>query len=75
MRDRKECFNHFFNNAKCTYSITVNIDITNLYNYIKTKKKRFYPTFTWVVSKVVNNYQEFKMAFDEEGRLKLFCIK
>lgn len=70
--DRKECFNHFFNNAKCTYSITVNIDITNLYSYIKTNKLRFYPTFTWVVSKVINNYQEFKMAFDEEGRLGFF---
>ena len=39
--DRKERFNHFFNNAKCTYSITVNIDITNLYNYTKTNKLRF----------------------------------
>ena len=53
-------------------SITVNIDITNLYNYIKTNKLRFYPTFTWVVSKAINNYQEFKMAFDEEGRLGFF---
>ncbi|WP_026885603.1 CatA-like O-acetyltransferase [Clostridium beijerinckii] len=69
---RKECFNHFFNNAKCTYSITVDIEITNLYNYIKTNELRFYPTFTWVVSKVINSYQEFKMAFDEEGRLGFF---
>ncbi|MBW6411051.1 CatA-like O-acetyltransferase [Clostridium weizhouense] len=70
--DRKDCFNHFFNNAKCTYSITVNIDITNLYNYIKDNKLRLYPTFTWVVSKAINNYQEFKMAFDEEGCLGFF---
>lgn len=69
---RKDCFNHFFNNAKCTYSITVNIDITNLCNYIKTNELRFYPTFTWVVSKVINSYQEFKMAFDEEGKLGFF---
>ncbi|NRT72978.1 CatA-like O-acetyltransferase [Clostridium beijerinckii] len=69
---RKECFNHFFNNAKCTCSITVNIDITNLYNYIKTNELRFYPTFTWVVSKVINSYGEFKMAFDEEGKLGFF---
>lgn len=70
--DRKDCFNHFFNNAKCTYSITVNIDITNLYNYIKDNKLRLYPTFTWVVSQAINNHQEFKMAFDEEGRLGFF---
>ncbi|AOR25176.1 CatA-like O-acetyltransferase [Clostridium taeniosporum] len=70
--DRKDCFNHFFNNAKCTYSVTINIDITNLYNYIRTNKLRFYPTFTWVVSKAINNYQEFKMTFDKEGRLGFF---
>ncbi|UZQ49986.1 CatA-like O-acetyltransferase [Clostridium kluyveri] len=70
--ERTECFNHFFNNAKCTYSITVNIDITNLYNYIKTNKLRFYPAFTWVVSKVINKYQEFKIAFDKEHRLGFF---
>ena len=70
--DRKDCFNHFFNKAKCTYSITVNIDITNLHNYIRTNKLRFYPTFTWVVSKAINNYQEFKMAFDKEDRLGFF---
>jgi chloramphenicol O-acetyltransferase type A len=69
---RTDCFNHFLNNAKCTYSITVNIDITNLYNYIRTSKLRFYPTFTWVVSKAINKYQEFKMAFDNEGRVGFF---
>ncbi|SHJ13662.1 chloramphenicol O-acetyltransferase type A [Clostridium cavendishii DSM 21758] len=70
--ERKDCFNHFFNNAKCTYSITANVDITNLYNYIKTNKLRFYPTFTWIVSRAINNHQEFKMAFDEDGRLGFF---
>ncbi|MGL5820984.1 MAG: CatA-like O-acetyltransferase [Sarcina sp.] len=69
---RKECFRHFFENIKCTYSITVEIDITNLYKYIKNNRLRFYPTFTWIVSKTINNYQEFKMAFDEEGRLGFF---
>lgn len=70
--DRKDCFNHFFNNAKCTYSITVNIDITNLYNYTKINKLRLYPTFTWVVSKAINNYEQFRMAFDNEDRLGFF---
>ena len=27
--DRKECFEHYYNNAKCTYSLTVDMDITN----------------------------------------------
>ncbi len=70
--NRKDCFNHFFNNAKCTYSITVNIDITNLYSYLKVNKLRLYPTFTWIVSKAINKHEEFKMAFDNEGRLGFF---
>lgn len=69
---RSDCFNHFYHNAKCTYSITVNIDITNLYNYMKSNNLRFYPTFTWIVSKTINNYEEFKMAFDNEGRLGFY---
>ncbi|RII33674.1 chloramphenicol acetyltransferase CAT [Clostridium chromiireducens] len=70
--ERKDRFNHFFNNAKCTYSITVNLDITNLYNYIRANKLRLYPTFTWIVSKAINNHKEFKMALDEDGRLGFF---
>lgn len=44
--DRKECFEHYYNNAKCTYSLTVDMDITNLYKYIKKHNLRLYPTFT-----------------------------
>lgn len=69
---RKETFEHFFNNAKCTYSLTVNVDITDLYNLVKASGVRLYPTFTWIVSKSINNHQEFKMAFDQEGRLGFF---
>lgn len=70
--NRKECFEHFYNNAKCTYSITVNIDITNLHIYIKENGLRLYPVFTWIVSKAINNHQEFKMSFDQEGRIGYF---
>lgn len=67
--DRKDCFRHFISQASSTYSITVNIDITNLYHYVEIHDYRFYPVFTWVVSKAVNNHKEFKMGFNEEGKL------
>lgn len=70
--ERKECFEHFFNNAKCTYSITINVEITKFYNYVKNNKYRIYPAFTWMVSRAINNHKEFKMAFDEQGRLGFF---
>lgn len=72
--NRKNTFEHFYNNAKCTYSLTVNIDITDMYNFIKENGFRFYPTFTWIVSKALNNHQEFKMGFDQEGRLGFFDV-
>lgn len=70
--ERKECFEHYFNNAKCTYSLTVNIEVTNLINYIKENKLRLYPVFTWIVSKALNNHNEFKMSLNEEGKIGYF---
>ncbi|NFG24328.1 hypothetical protein JW813_12780 [Clostridium botulinum] len=35
---RRECFNHFFNNVKCTYSITVNNESSSPFSF---------PMVTW----------------------------
>lgn len=70
--DRKECFEHFINVASCSYSITVNVDITKLYQYIKEKQLRFYPTFTWIICKCVNSIKEFRMGYDQEGNVGYF---
>lgn len=70
--DRKETFNHFMSVANCSYSITVNIDITTLHEYIKKEKLRFYPTFTWIVTRAVNSQKEFRMGYNEEGLLGYF---
>ncbi|MEM1485141.1 CatA-like O-acetyltransferase [Oscillospiraceae bacterium PP1C4] len=67
--ERKDCFNHFMNIAKSTYSLTVNIDITKLIDFIKKNNYRLYPTFTWIVSKAVNNHMEFRMGFDSDRNL------
>ncbi|MBN1045716.1 MULTISPECIES: chloramphenicol acetyltransferase [unclassified Clostridium] len=70
--ERKECFNHFMNIAKSTYSLTVNIDISKLLSLTKEKGYRFYPTFTWIVSRAINRHKEFKMGFDQSGNLGYF---
>ena len=44
--DRKEHFIHYLNNVPCSYSMTVNIDITDL---LKLTKERNYKLYT-------NNY-------------------
>lgn len=72
--DRKECFTHFMTIAKSTYSITVNIDITDLKKYTEERHYRLYPTMTWIVAKAVNNHREFRMAVNEKGQLGYYDV-
>lgn len=46
--DRAECYQHFTTIAKSTYSITVDLDITEFSQYVKEKKMKFFPAFTWI---------------------------
>ena len=66
---RKEILEHFTKTAGCSYSITVNIDITKPYRYIKDNKLRLYPMFTWITSKYINSKKEFRTGYNEQGRL------
>ncbi|MPM45622.1 Chloramphenicol acetyltransferase [bioreactor metagenome] len=67
--DRKPYFEHYFNSVKCTYSITANIEITNLLKDIKIKKLKLYPTFIYIIATVINNHEEFRTCFDENNNL------
>lgn len=67
--DRKPYFEHYFNSVKCTYSITANIEITNLLKDIKIKKLKLYPTLIYVIATVVNNHEEFRTCFDGNNNL------
>ncbi|WP_102401420.1 type A chloramphenicol O-acetyltransferase [Haloimpatiens massiliensis] len=67
--NRKPYFNQYMNNVRCTYSITANIDITNLLNKLKDNKIKLYPTLIYMASKVINAHKEFRTCFDENGNL------
>lgn len=54
--ERREYYEHFINNVRCTYSATVNIDITNL------KGQRLYPAMIWLLTRTVNLLPEFRTA-------------
>lgn len=47
--DRAEYYQHYMNNARCTYSITANVDITVLYHAAKARSLRLTPCLTWAV--------------------------
>ena len=59
--ERKEFYEHFINEVVCSYSVVVNIDITNL------KGQRLYPTMIWLLTKTVNGMPQFRTALTDDG--------
>lgn len=65
---RRDMFYYFSKMAPTGYSITVEIDITILVEYLKKHNLKFFPTYLWLVTKCINKQEEFKIAY-EEGKL------
>lgn len=59
--ERKEYYEHFINEVVCTYSATVNLDITAL------KDSRLYPAMIWLLTKTVNQMPQFRTALTDQG--------
>lgn len=69
---RKEYFEHYFSNVPCTYSMTVNLDITTLLSTIKERGIKLYPVMIYGISSIVNKHEEFRMSIDESGHIGFF---
>ena len=59
--ERREFYEHFINEVVCSYSITVNLDITHL------SGARLYPAMIWLLTKTVNDMPEFRTSLTKEG--------
>lgn len=66
---RKEYYEHYMNDLRCTYSLTTTIDITNLRIALKHLNKKPYPAQIYMLTTAVNQYQEFRMSTDGDGNL------
>ena len=60
---RHGVFRHFMEDCKCSTSITAKIDVTELVNYSKHTDTRFYINFLYLLSKVLNSRDDYKMGF------------
>lgn len=60
---RKDVFNHFTKDCKCSTSITSRIDVTKLVEYSKTKDTKFYINFLYILSKVLNSRDDYRMGY------------
>ena len=64
---RQEHFLHYMNKMRCTYSLTVQIDITELQSMIKKNGLKSYPVQIYMIASVVNCFSEFRMGLSEIG--------
>ncbi|SIJ01397.1 CatA-like O-acetyltransferase [Mycobacteroides abscessus] len=64
---RREWFEHYLDRCPTYYSMTVDLDITNLRAAVDVSGRKTYPTQIWALATVVNRHPEFRMALDDQG--------
>lgn len=60
---RKGVFRHFSEDCKCSTSMTARIDVTDLVAYSKRTKTKFYISFLYLLSKVLNSREDYRMGY------------
>lgn len=65
---RKEHFEVFQSIGQCTFSQTVQLDITALLKCVRKQGWKFYPTMIHLIARLLNKHAEFRMAM-KEGEL------
>lgn len=60
---RKGVFRHFSEDCKCSTSITARIDVTALTQYSKRTGSKFYINFLYILAKVLNSRDDYKMGY------------
>lgn len=66
---RGELFRFYIETLRNVMSMTVDIDVTALIEYVHAHGLKFYPAMMWVVTKAINQREEFKYGWDKEGKL------
>ena len=60
---RKGVFRHFTEDCKCSTSMTVRVDVTELVKYSKENGTKFYVNFLYILSKVLNSRDDYRMGY------------
>lgn len=69
---RNGVFKHFSEDCKCSISMTARIDVTELVKYSKETGTKFYINFLYILSKVLNARDDYKMGYLWETK-ELIC--
>ncbi|KAA8784462.1 chloramphenicol O-acetyltransferase type A [Paenibacillus sp. 4624] len=65
---RTDIFHHYMN-QNTSFSLTNEMDITALYQFIKQKEYRFYPAFIFMITRVINSHPSFRTGYNKDGDL------
>ena len=68
---RGQMFYYFSKMAPTGYSMTVNVDVTELRQFVKTTNIKFFPAYLWLITKNLNRQTEFKVA-EKDGVLGFY---
>ena len=60
--NRREIFFYFSRIAPTTYSVTSSLDITNMIKALKEHNLKFFPSFLWLSTTIINQHPEFRVA-------------
>jgi len=66
---RKFYFEHSYRNAKCTYSFTAAIDITNLLQTCNKHTIKLYPAMIYIISRAVNQVKELRIDINTDSQV------
>ena len=69
--NRKEHYNFYKNQVRCSFSLSTKINITELISFTKSKQHKFYPVIIHLLAKAVNTHPEFRFAI-KDGELILW---
>lgn len=64
---RKEHFETFQAVAQCTFSQTVQLDITKVLERTRAQGWKFYPSMIHLIARLLNQHPEFRMAMKDEA--------
>ena len=70
---RGQMFYYYSKMAPTGYSLTVNVDITQMRAALKAKDLKFFPAYLWLITKTLNKQIEFKVA-EKDGQLGYYDI-
>lgn len=72
--NRKETYTYYLKSVPCTYSMTLNLDITEFLHSMKVKNIKVFPALLYAISHTVNKYKEFRMDLDEHNNIGYYEI-